>query len=91
MATLNVRNIDQAAHDRIRAAAQVRGWTVAKYVDELSRLHEELRSIADNNQLKIAVDSGDVDFSDTPPRLSSFCASVIELLLEERGLTTVSG
>jgi plasmid stability protein len=47
MATINIRNIDDAAHRRIRAAAAARGWSLGRYLAQLSLLHEAVRARAD--------------------------------------------
>jgi hypothetical protein len=47
MATLNVRNIDEAAVARLKRAAAARGLSLGPYLDLLSRLHDIARARAD--------------------------------------------
>ena len=47
MATLNVRNIDGRAAERIKAGARARGWTAGRYLAALVDLHDAMRALAD--------------------------------------------
>lgn len=47
MATLNIRNIDEGAAERIGRAARVRGITLGQYLARLVDLHDASRSRAD--------------------------------------------
>ena len=42
MSTLNVRNLDQETHDRIREVAKLRKITVGEYLKRLVDLHRSL-------------------------------------------------
>lgn len=39
MPTINITNIDETALTRIRSARNARGWTYAKYIEQLVLLH----------------------------------------------------
>lgn len=47
MTTLNVRNIDDQAAERIKRAAHARGMTVGQYLAKLIDLHDAMRALAD--------------------------------------------
>lgn len=47
MATLFIRNIDEAAVERIKRAAAARQMTLAEYLARLSQLHDIARQHAD--------------------------------------------
>ena len=49
MAEIYIRNMDEDAAARFRAAARVRGLTWAEYANRLSHLHEEMRTLADGD------------------------------------------
>lgn len=38
--TMNVRNIELAAREDLKRAAQARGWTLADYIEKLLELHQ---------------------------------------------------
>lgn len=47
MSTLYIRNLSPEAAARIKRAAQVRGLTIAQYLERLSELHRDLLYGAD--------------------------------------------
>lgn len=48
MASLYIRNFDDDDADRIRLAAAARQMNLATYITQLSQLHENIRTLADN-------------------------------------------
>jgi len=47
MTTLNVRGIDEQVVERLKRAAQVRGWTLAQHLAALAGLHDAMRALSD--------------------------------------------
>lgn len=48
MPDMLIRNLPEAAVERIKRAAAMRQMTLGEYLDALSRLHDKARFVADN-------------------------------------------